>query len=191
MRRSALSSAFIVTAAMAATLATPLYAQAATTVWDQVATCESGGNWAISTGNGFYGGVQFTSSTWQAFGGGAYASNANLASKDAQITIAKRVLASQGPGAWPVCGVKAGLNRSNGMAGQAAVRVVSEARKPAHSRYAKLAVDGIVGPLTRGSMTRHRVTFSVKPWQRRLGVHVDGKAGSVTVKAMQRWLNAH
>ncbi|GAB3487405.1 transglycosylase family protein [Flexivirga lutea] len=87
---------------------------ASVSTWDRVAACESGGNWAINTGNGFYGGLQFTHSTWIAFGGGAYASNANLASKSAQITIAEKVLASQGPGAWPVCSVRAGLTRGGG-----------------------------------------------------------------------------
>jgi resuscitation-promoting factor RpfA len=72
--------------------------------WDQVAHCESGGNWAINTGNGYQGGLQFSPGTWSAHGGGTYAPAANLASKDEQIAIAERVLASQGRGAWPVCG---------------------------------------------------------------------------------------
>src|SRR6478735_2336123 len=72
--------------------------------WDQVARCESGGNWAINTGNGYQGGLQFSPSTWSAHGGGQYAPAANMASKDEQIAIAERVLASQGRGAWPVCG---------------------------------------------------------------------------------------
>ncbi|MUL64389.1 transglycosylase [Mycobacterium sp. CBMA 234] len=72
--------------------------------WDQVARCESGGNWAINTGNGYQGGLQFSSSTWSAHGGGEYAPAANMASKDQQIAVAERVLASQGRGAWPVCG---------------------------------------------------------------------------------------
>jgi hypothetical protein len=71
--------------------------------WDATARCESGGNWAINTGNGFYGGLQFTASTWRAYGGGAYAPTANLASRDAQIAVANRVLAAQGPHAWPNC----------------------------------------------------------------------------------------
>jgi len=99
----------------AAGVATASDAHAASvSTWDRVAACESGGNWAINTGNGFYGGLQFTHSTWIAYGGGAYASNANLASKSAQITIAEKVLASQGPGAWPVCSVRAGLTRGGG-----------------------------------------------------------------------------
>ena len=72
--------------------------------WDQVARCESGGNWGINTGNGFYGGVQFTAATWSSHGGGQYAPSAQLATKDQQIAVAERVLATQGRGAWPVCG---------------------------------------------------------------------------------------
>lgn len=71
--------------------------------WSAVAQCESGGNWAINTGNGYYGGLQFSASTWNAYGGGAYAPTANLASPAEQIAIAEKVLAAQGPNAWPVC----------------------------------------------------------------------------------------
>ncbi|MFJ1708185.1 transglycosylase family protein, partial [Kitasatospora sp. NPDC088346] len=76
-----------------------------------VAQCESTGNWSINSGNGFYGGLQFTNSTWAAYGGTSYAPQANLASKAQQIAVAEKVLASQGPGAWPVCSVKAGLTK--------------------------------------------------------------------------------
>ncbi|BBZ77705.1 hypothetical protein MANY_30420 [Mycolicibacterium anyangense] len=72
--------------------------------WDQVARCESGGNWAINTGNGYQGGLQFSPGTWAAHGGTQYAPAANMASKDQQIAIAEHVLATQGKGAWPVCG---------------------------------------------------------------------------------------
>jgi hypothetical protein len=72
--------------------------------WDAVAQCESGGNWSINTGNGFYGGLQFSSSTWAAYGGTAYAPRADLATKAQQIAVAEKVLAGQGKGAWPVCG---------------------------------------------------------------------------------------
>jgi LysM repeat protein len=72
--------------------------------WSAIAACESGGNWSASTGNGFYGGLQFTEQTWLAYGGGQYASSANLASQSQQIAVAQRVLAGQGIGAWPVCG---------------------------------------------------------------------------------------
>ena len=82
--------------------------------WDKVAQCESGGNWSINTGNGFYGGLQFTNSTWAEFGGSAFASRADLATKDQQIATAEKVLAVQGPGAWPVCSVQAGLTKGGG-----------------------------------------------------------------------------
>jgi hypothetical protein len=72
--------------------------------WDRVAGCESGGNWGINTGNGYQGGLQFSPGTWAGHGGTAYAPAAHLATKDEQIAIAERVLATQGRGAWPVCG---------------------------------------------------------------------------------------
>ncbi|MFI8193496.1 transglycosylase family protein [Streptomyces sp. NPDC085946] len=79
--------------------------------WDKVAACESTNDWNINTGNGFYGGLQFTQSTWEAFGGTAYAPRADLATKDQQIAVAEKVLDGQGPGAWPVCSARAGLTR--------------------------------------------------------------------------------
>jgi murein DD-endopeptidase MepM/ murein hydrolase activator NlpD len=82
--------------------------------WNKVAACESTSNWNINTGNGFYGGLQFTQSTWEAYGGRAYAARADLASKDQQIAVAEKVLDGQGPGAWPVCSVRAGLTRGGG-----------------------------------------------------------------------------
>ena len=72
--------------------------------WSAIAACESGGNWSASTGNGFYGGLQFTEQTWLSYGGGQYASSANQATKAQQIAVAERVLAGQGIGAWPTCG---------------------------------------------------------------------------------------
>ncbi len=101
--------------------------------WDSVAACESGSNWAINSGNGFYGGLQFTTSTWLAYGGGAYAPRADLASREAQIAVAQRTLAGQGPGAWPVCGARAGLSRGNGgaSAGAAAPAAPSQSRTQA------------------------------------------------------------
>lgn len=72
--------------------------------WDAVASCESSGNWSAETGNGFYGGLQFTESTWLAYGGGQYAQNPAEASQADQEIVANAVLAGQGLGAWPVCG---------------------------------------------------------------------------------------
>ncbi|HEY3873132.1 MAG TPA: transglycosylase family protein [Actinocrinis sp.] len=76
--------------------------------WSAIANCESGGDWSIDTGNGFYGGLQFTESTWLAYGGGSYAQYPNQASESDQIAVAENVLAGQGIGAWPVCGANAG-----------------------------------------------------------------------------------
>ena len=78
--------------------------------WDKVARCESGGNWAINTGNGYQGGLQFSPGTWRSHGGGEYAPSAHLATKEEQIAVAERVLGTQGRGAWPVCGT--GLSSS-------------------------------------------------------------------------------
>ncbi|MCX5386884.1 transglycosylase family protein [Streptomyces sp. NBC_00083] len=80
-------------------------------VWSKVAACESSNSWHINTGNGFYGGLQFTQSTWAAYGGRQYAARADLATRDQQIAVAEKVLKGQGPGAWPVCSGEAGLTR--------------------------------------------------------------------------------
>ncbi|MFI0152055.1 transglycosylase family protein [Streptomyces lydicus] len=77
--------------------------------WGCLAECESSGDWHINTGNSFYGGLQFWQPTWEAFGGLAFARRADLASRDEQIEIAKRVQAAQGWGAWPVCARRYGL----------------------------------------------------------------------------------
>lgn len=79
-------------------------------VWDQIAQCESTGNWAINTGNGFYGGIQFTQSTWDGFGGQEYAPRADLATREEQIAVGKKVQAAQGWGAWPACTAAMGLS---------------------------------------------------------------------------------
>ncbi|WP_406727198.1 transglycosylase family protein [Streptomyces sp. GD-15H] len=92
-------------AAVAAPLMAAGNASAATaSEWDTVAQCESGGNWSINTGNGYYGGLQFSASTWAGYGGTKYAATADQAGKAQQIEIAEKVLAGQGKGAWPVCG---------------------------------------------------------------------------------------
>ncbi|MFJ9692973.1 transglycosylase family protein [Kitasatospora sp. NPDC101183] len=116
--------------------------------WDAVAQCESGGNWSINTGNGFYGGLQFTSSTWKAYGGTSYAAQANQASKGQQIAVAEKVLASQGPGAWPVCSQKAGLSKggpaasvdtSSDTKAQSAPKAQKQAQKPVQQQAQKPA----------------------------------------------------
>ncbi|MBA4505426.1 MULTISPECIES: resuscitation-promoting factor [Corynebacterium] len=78
-------------------------------VWDQIAQCESGGNWSINTGNGYHGGLQFNPGTWAAYGGTQYAPTADLATREQQIAIAEKTQAAQGWGAWPACTAKLGL----------------------------------------------------------------------------------
>ncbi|MCX4620581.1 transglycosylase family protein [Streptomyces albogriseolus] len=101
----AIAIAGVAGAAVAGPLMASGTASAATaSEWDAVAQCESGGNWSINTGNGYYGGLQFSASTWAAYGGTQYAATADQATKAQQIEIAEKVLAGQGKGAWPVCG---------------------------------------------------------------------------------------
>jgi resuscitation-promoting factor RpfB len=78
--------------------------------WDALSRCEAGGNWAINTGNGFYGGVQFDQNTWERQGGLRYAPRADLATREEQIAIAEVTRARQGWGAWPVCSGRVGAN---------------------------------------------------------------------------------
>ncbi|MFE1437540.1 transglycosylase family protein [Streptomyces sp. NPDC058739] len=77
-------------------------------VWDRIAQCESGGDWHMNTGNGYYGGLQFSAGTWNAYGGSAYAPTADGASREQQIAVATRVQQGQGWGAWPTCSARAG-----------------------------------------------------------------------------------
>lgn len=123
IRRSALVVA-LGGAAVAASL-TPANAASVET-WDALAQCESGGNWGISTGNGFSGGLQFTPSTWAAFGGQGSPQNA---SKAEQIRVAENVLAGQGWGAWPACSAKLGLYGKAG-AGQQTVAPQAQSVAP-------------------------------------------------------------
>jgi hypothetical protein len=85
----------------------PAVSQGAT--WDALSGCEAGGNWAINTGNGFYGGVQFDQNTWERNGGLRYAQRADLASREEQIAIAEVTRARQGWGAWPTCSGRLGV----------------------------------------------------------------------------------
>jgi peptidoglycan hydrolase-like protein with peptidoglycan-binding domain len=192
-------------ATVAGGLATASSAQAST-VWDRVAACESGGNWSINTGNGFYGGLQFTPSTWTAFGGARYAPRADLASKSAQIAVAQRVLSSQGPGAWPVCGARAGLSRASGGSASSAASLAQPASRstvrsaPRMARHSagKLAVDGIRGPLTNaaierwvgGSVDGNLSRSDIKALQRKVGSTPDGIIGPKTVGALQATIGA-
>lgn len=118
---AAVSIAGVALSASAANAAVPATAPAST--WDSLAQCESGGNWATNTGNGYSGGLQFSASTWAAHGGTGSAANA---SREQQIAVAQRVQASQGWGAWPACAAKLGLR-----GGAAAPQSATTSRQPA------------------------------------------------------------
>ena len=101
---TALAGSFLV-ALMAMSFASAASASADSVNWDAIAQCESGGNWSINTGNGYYGGLQFSPATWASNGG---LGNPAHASREEQIRVAERVLTKQGIGAWPSCGAKGG-----------------------------------------------------------------------------------
>ncbi|MGW0880212.1 transglycosylase family protein [Streptomyces sp. NPDC002671] len=124
--------------------------------WNKVAACESSGNWSINTGNGYYGGLQFTQSTWEAYGGTRYAPRADLASRDEQIAVAEQVLDGQGPGAWPVCSGQAGLNRGGGSAG---VHTESAVTRPA--RTARSSVRDVLPETTPQSRAGRAEMYTV------------------------------
>ena len=93
--------------AAAAPAAPPSYS--GSSVWDDLARCESGGNWSINTGNGYYGGLQFSYDTWHGYDGGEFAEYPHEATRDEQITVAERLRAARGYAPWPACRVKLGL----------------------------------------------------------------------------------
>jgi hypothetical protein len=111
-------------------------------VWDRIAQCESGGNWHIRTGNGYYGGLQFSAGTWRAYGGTAYAPTADRASRSQQIAVATGVQRAQGWGAWPTCSARAGAYggapaSSGGSNGSGAVTTGSAPARTGKSAPAK------------------------------------------------------
>ena len=187
-------------------------------VWDKVAVCESTSRWAVNTGNGYYGGLQFSHSTWQEFGGQVYGAEAHLASKSEQIAIARRVLAVQGPNAWPVCSVYAGLTKDNGGADRNAMPddsssapATSSATSSAPTTSAPTAtasaisytsslleVDGVLGPLTITEMQKWSGSYPDGIWgpktsralQSAVGADVTGVRDTQTTYAVQAYVGA-
>ena len=190
LRRAVVGTALLATTASATVLGLATGAGASETVWDRVASCESGGNWSINTGNGYYGGLQFSYSTWNGFGGQRYATTANRATKAQQIEIAQAVLKVQGPGAWPVCSQRAGLTRANGLA-------VPISRDTTRTVF-PLTVDGQKGPSTRkgietwigGTVNAALSRDDVKKLQNKVGSTPDGSIGPKTTKALQAKVGA-
>lgn len=178
-------------------------------VWDRVAACESSGRWSINTGNGYYGGLQFSASTWKHFGGEAFAPLAHQATKAEQIAIARRTLHAQGPRAWPTCSVRAGLTKDNGGADPRAMPAgesSAPAPIPAPSKpdpapapsYGPLAVDGVLGRNTTRAMQSWVGTTPDGIWgpnttralQRTVGASVDGVRGPETTRKTQTVVGA-
>ncbi|MEU9917523.1 transglycosylase family protein [Streptomyces sp. NPDC051001] len=147
-------------------------------VWDRIAQCESGGNWHINTGNGYYGGLQFSASTWRAYGGGAYAATADRASRSQQIAVATKVQRAQGWGAWPTCSARAGASGSAPAVSSGSATTKAAPSKPskAPARYRSHADRGASrgdytvrkGDTLSGIAARHRTT-----WQ---AIHAANKA---------------
>ena len=159
---------------------------ASVSTWDSVAQCESTGNWSINTGNGFSGGLQFTPSTWAAYGGTQYAGSADQATKAQQIAVAEKVLASQGPGAWPVCSVKAGLT-SGGAAAQ--VDTSSSSSSSSTDSAPKAAAPKAAAPKAAAPKTDSYNTSDAKPAAKPVTKQAakpaasQGTAGTYTVKS--------
>jgi len=112
-RTAATTATLTVALASSAFLNTSTASAADDNTWDALSRCESSGDWHINTGNGYYGGLQFLQSTWEAFGGAQYAPRADLATREQQIATAEKVLDVQGWGAWPACSAGLGLTSAD------------------------------------------------------------------------------
>ncbi|MBC2866590.1 transglycosylase family protein [Streptomyces mexicanus] len=135
-------------------------------VWDRIARCESGGDWHINTGNGYYGGLQFAAHTWRAYGGTAYAPTADRASRPQQIAVAARVQQAQGWGAWPVCSARAGAFGSAPGASTVATGASTEASGTGAAHHTRQPAATHRAPRTSGAVTTDR----------------DGSRGTYTVR---------
>ena len=141
-RMAAKFTAGTVALGAAAAIMAPTASAAPDSDWDRLAQCEAGGNWHINTGNGFHGGLQFNPQTWQANGGGQFAATADQATREQQIVVAERVLASQGWGAWPACSASLGLNSAPTQR-TAPAQAPAPVKQAAAQKSDELAVDAL------------------------------------------------
>ncbi|MCT2591011.1 LysM peptidoglycan-binding domain-containing protein [Streptomyces sp. N2-109] len=170
-------------AAVALPLLSATGAQAASVdTWEKVAQCESGGDWSINTGNGYYGGLQFSQSSWAAAGGTQYAPRADQATKQQQIAAAEKLLAMQGPGAWG-CASAGGLTSGGPSAdvsteggGNGDEQPQSEAPAPAPSQPQKQAA-----PQPEPQPQQETPQPAQQPSQ--FGGNSGGNGGDYTVKS--------
>ena len=136
-RAAAALTATLVAAPLAAAVSAAPASAATVATWDRLARCESSGNWSINTGNGYYGGLQFSLSSWRWVGGSGYP---HRASKAEQIRRAELLLARQGWGAWPACSRKLGLTKADARATERASRSTQRAAAPKAAAPARTVV---------------------------------------------------
>lgn len=150
-----LAIAGIAVAGIGATVA-PAANAAPDSDWDRLAQCEAGGNWAINTGNGYHGGLQFSPSTWNAYGGQEFAPYAHQASREQQIAVGERVLAGQGWGAWPSCSSRLGLTSGPSQRTAPAAAAPETAAPAAQLAQAGdvLTIDAVWNQITSGFAAR-------------------------------------
>ncbi len=174
---AAVSMAGIALTATSAGAAVP--GQTTTSVWDSLAECESSGNWATNTGNGYAGGLQFSPSTWAAYGGTGSAANA---SREQQIAVAQKVQAGQGWGAWPACAAKLGLS-GGAVAPQGATTSRQPAAAPTRTVAPKAAPTRTVAPKAAAPKPRHvaPVTVSGQTYTIQSGDTLSTIAGKLNV----------
>lgn len=170
--RARLSMRALVVGIAAATLGavgltTPAHA-ATDTTWNRLAQCESGGNWKINTGNGYYGGVQFSLGSWYAVGGQRYAPRPDLASRAQQVAAAERLLAVQGWGAWPSCSRKLGLGPAQAAGTPTSIRWGSSSRTKTRTFFVQKRRSQVV----YGTSTDVRFVLKKKGGKRLTGARV-------------------
>ncbi len=180
-RRGLILAAAVPVAAATVPLFHAATASAATsTVWDKLAFCESTNDWSINTGNGYYGGVQFSSTTWKEFGGLKYAARADLATKAEQIEIAKKVQAVQGWNAWPACNRKLGLAH---LADQDAARGIAstlDAKVTRPSTSTSSSSDRASRSTTRAPMVKAPTVTVTKPSTSQRTLHTVASGETLT-----------
>jgi LysM repeat protein len=161
--RSLLRLAVVGAVATGAPLALAGTASAAPqSAWDRLAQCESGGNWNASTGNGYYGGIQFNPRTWKAFGGSGMP---HQASKAQQIAVAERTLAAQGWNAWPACSRKMGLRGHDASPGKDAAPTTRKLSVPAKAAAKATSSGGGSYTVKRGDTLGKIAAAHGKSWK--------------------------
>ena len=167
-------------ATIAAGIATANEAKAADSIWDAVAQCETGQNWATNSVPGYSGGLGFANQYWAAFGGTQYSALPYQATREQQIAVAQRILAVNGPNAWPVCGPRAGLTKANGGAATAAAAPAAAA--PSTSRSATRTAPKTTTTTTTKKAATPKATTTTKAAAKPANTAPAVSGNTVTVK---------